>query len=271
MNKSNFLQRKIKEVKYRRLRERIQTELHEAVPEILRRREDLGLMKEVESFLENDVPEHFKGENPIFYLSRYLVTPDYETLLFVDQVQKYKFPIVIGEDNDDILTSHSTLKRNLLKLPIITGESKTGHGIVQYERIADLNTEQGKKIKEVQMLNGDSLTAFHHSIAKKLLPKHVLIKDESAWVDRHSRGELITLYESMLALLVVHGIMLEYYEIDEIDFLQEIVLPALKKTKTRFGYTPLIAPLKQSHSKKIRDYNSYPKAVKQYINQNLNF
>lgn len=265
MSKNNFFQKKVTEFRHYRLQGKIHTELDIAVQEILQRRADSGLVKEVETFLGADIPNHFLNDTPVFYLSRYLATPDYETLFYVNQVQKYNYPVIIGEDTSDIVTSHSALKRNLLKLPIITGESKNGRGIVEYERVADLNTEQGKKIKDARLLNGNSLVDLHHSLAKQLLPKQVTIIDESGWVDRHSRGKLITLYESMLALLVVHGIMLEYYELSEVGFMADTVLPALEKTKERFGYTPLIAPLTQKHSRKIADFNSYPNSVKKFL------
>ncbi len=262
-----FLYDKLKKFRYKRLLDEIHTDLDDAVEIINERRKNQDLIKEVESFLNNDIPEHFKGEAPIFYLSRYLATPDYETLFFIDQVKKYNYPIIIGEDPKDKVTSYSSLKRNLLKLPIIVGESKNGAGIIQYRRVADQNSEQGKSFEEAMLLNGKKLTNLHTYLTKKLFPKNVRVVDESGWVNRHHRGELIELYEYMLALLLVHGIMLEVYEPDEIDFVQQVVLPAMKKTEKRFGHKPLLAPLVQKPSAKIADINSYPKNVLKHLDE----
>lgn len=265
-----FLLKKLQSRKYLRLLEEVHTNLDDCVTIINQRRQDTGLINEIEKYLDNDIPNHFSYNTPIFYLSRYLATPDYETLFFIEQVKKYNYPIVIGEDCKDKITSHSTLKRNLLKMPIVVGESKNGKGIIRYHRVGDLNSEQGKAFDEAQLLNGKSLLQLHHHLAKQLFPKNVLIVDESTWVNRHSRGELVELYEQMLALLIVHGVMLEVYEPQEVDFLEEVVAPAMKKTEARFGHKPLLAPLSQKSSIKIKDYNSYPQIVSKHVDTFLN-
>ena len=248
---------------------RINTPLDKAVEIIEDRRHDANLRKEINDFLEGDIPLHFNGRLPIFYLSRYIATPDYETLKFYDQVKKHSFPVVIGEDTTDIFTSHSSLKRNLVKLPIVTGTSHDGSGIVKYKNIADFNSQQGKKLKDITLHNYSSLYAFHRELSKKFLPDTIHVADESGWVDRHSRGKLVQLYESLLPLFITHGIMLEQYEPDEVDFLQEVVWPALKTTKKRFGLKPLIAPLNLKTDKKIADLNSYPADVEAHAREIL--
>jgi len=240
------------------------TPLDTCVKEIMERRKDTRLKKDIRNFLQNDVPAHFKNKKPIFYFSRYVATPDFETLRYIKQVSHYNFPIIIGEDHTDIFSSHSSLKRNLAKLPIITGTSRTGDGIVEFKTIVNFATQQGKRLMDVETIAGTRLVDFHKTISQQMFPKYLHMVDESAWVDRHSRGKLISLYESMLALLIRDGIMLEYYEPDEIDFVQAVILPAMKITKARFGHTPLIAPLDPETNKKVIDVNSYPKEVKKF-------
>ena len=254
---------------FKLLRYRVHTPLEQAVKIINARQRDTKLRSDIHRFLSSDIPPHFNGPEPIFYLSRYIATPDYETLHYIKLVSQYKLPTIIGEDTTDILTSHSTLKRNLIKLPIVTGIDKNGDRILEYKNIADLNSEQGKRLRDVAVHNGLALPTVHRRLARKMFPKSVTVADESAWVDRNSRGKLVQLYESMLALFLVHGIMLEHYEPDEVDFLSEVVLPAMRITKKRFGCTPLIAPLQLQYSKKITDLNSYPVSVKKHIEEIL--
>lgn len=254
-------------IKFKYYTKRINTSLDSAVDLIEKRRQDSELRKTVSDFLKSDIPLHFNGRLPIFYLSRYIATPDYETLKFYEQVKRHDFPIVIGEDTTDIFTTHSSLKRNLLKLPIVTGTAKDGSGILKYKNIADFNNQQGKKLRDITLHDHSSLYSFHRRLSKKFLPESIHVADESEWVNRHSRGKLLKLYEYLLPLFLTHGIMLEQYEPDEVDFLEEVVWPAFKNTKKRFGLTPLIVPLNLKTDKKIEDLNSYPAEVEKYVQE----
>lgn len=255
----------LRESSHKKYSKIIHTGLDAAVLEIKKRRQDTRLFTEVKQFLNSDIPPHFENREPIFYMSRYIATPDYETLQFIDAVKKYNLPIIIGEDTTDIFTSHSELKRNLVKMPIVTGTAKDGTGIVEYLSLADFNTEQGKQLRDVRTAMGLSLPTIHRTLVRNMLPSNISIVDESAWVDRHSRGKLVSLYESLLSLLIVHGIMLEYYELKETSFISSVVYPAYVATHKRFGLTPLIAPMHPKPPKKHVHVNSYPASVKKYL------
>jgi len=267
MRQQTFFQKNLELLKFKHLHNKINTPLKRAVRENQRRRANPELKQAVCDFLKDDIPKHFSEKQPIFYLSRYIATPDYETLHYYNLVQKTDWPVVIGEDTSDIFTSHHSLKRNLLKLPIVSGLAKNGDGILRYITTADFNSQQGKPLKEVTLHNQMSLHDFHKKLCAQFLPKRITVVDESAWVDRHSRGRLVELYEKLLPLFLVHGIMLEQYEPDELDFLEAVVIPAREATIKRFGYTPLIAPLEVKYSKKIIDLNSYAPEVGVYINK----
>ena len=161
MKKQRFLQQTIDTIQLKLILLKVQTPLRKAVGQIEARNKDEGLRKEVSDFLGGDVPPHFEAENPIFYLSRYLATPDYETLYYYKLVGPYSWPVVIGEDKTDKFTGQSSLKRNLMKLPIVEGVSKNGAGILKYENIADFSENQGKKISEISLRNGQPLISFH--------------------------------------------------------------------------------------------------------------
>jgi hypothetical protein len=267
MQRQSFFQKNLNLLKFNYLHNKINTPLTEAIEENQKRRENSELKQAVCDFLKDDIPQHFTGTQPIFYLSRYIATPDYETLHYFNQVQKTNWPVVIGEDTADIFTSHHSLKRNLVKLPIVSGLAKNGEGILRYITTADFNSHQGKPLKRIKLHNQMTLTDFHKKLCAQFMPKNIQIVDESAWVDRHSRGELVKLYEKLLPLFLVHGVMLEQYEPDELDFLEAVVIPARKATIKRFGHTPLIAPLDVKSSKKVADINSYSSEVGVYINK----
>ncbi|MFT5832010.1 MAG: hypothetical protein ACI9SY_000391 [Candidatus Paceibacteria bacterium] len=266
----NFLQKNIDLLTFKYLQRKIQTPLHKAVADNAKRRKNTELVKEVSDFLEADVPEHFQNNLPIFYLSRYIATPDLETLNYCNQVSAYNWPIIIGEDPSDIFTTHGSLKRNLLKLPVACGTSKNKFPILEYITIGDFNSQQGKRLRDVTLYNQMPITTFHKKLCAKFLPHEVAVIDESQWVDRHSRGKLVTLYEKLLPLFLVNGIMLEQYEPDELGFLESVVMPAFETTKKRFGYAPLIAPLDLDYPKNLTDVNSYPEETGDYIREILN-
>ena len=267
MHFQNSFQKSIELLKFKYLQNKINTPLEKALKENEKRRKNTELQQAVADFLKDDVPKHFDPQQPIFYLSRYIATPDYETLHFCNRVPRNGWPVVIGEDTADIFTSHSSLKRNLIKLPIVSGQAKNGDGIVRYITAADFNSHQGKPLKKVTLLNQMTLVDFHKRLCAQFLPENVLVVDESAWVDRHSRGQLVELYEKLLPLFLVHGIMLEQYEPDELDFLEAVVIPAREATIKRFGCAPLIAPLEVQQSEKIVDLNSYSAEVGVYVNE----
>lgn len=241
------------------------TPLDSAVEEIKRRQLDTALFKKVEDFLGGDIPEHFAQPDPIFYLSRHIATPNYEALRFVELTKPYGLPMVIGQDSKGIFVSNNDLKRPLGKLPVTKGVSRNLDEIVEYFTIVDFTEHQGKPFAEIKTKFNRDLVSYHNELFRQIYPVEMEIVDESDWIDRNHRGDIVAQYKKMLSLLIVHGIMLESYPPHEHGFVANVLEPAYDEVSEYFGVTPLISEHIDSTLEETRDWNGYPSVLYQFL------
>jgi len=237
--------------------------LSQAIAELERRRHDRDLVKKVEDYLQEDIPDHFKN-GPLFYFARHVATPNYETLAFIDLSKQLNFKPVIGQDTHDKFVTQNTLKKRLGKLPIIMGESRDGTEIIEHLNVLDFNTAQGKMLYELKTHSGENLVDFHNHLFDVALQDPPTIVDDALWINRHSRGNLLEHYKRHFALFVVHGILFEYFYIDddkyEAQMFQDVAIPAYEHTLKVFGVPPLMTP-PISPSVSYRLWEGFPKKI----------
>jgi len=236
-----------------------------ALCEIEKRRKNPSLVKKVEKYLQNDIPKHFMGSKPVFYLSRHLATPSYEVAHVIETTKNYDYDLVIGEDIKAKFVANNELKISLGKLPIVKGLSKNGSEILENVTIIDFATSQGKPMKEINTTYGKTLSEFHRELFKSIYSESPEIFDESDWVDRHARNDIAEQYKKMLALLCIHGVMLESYVPDELTFVTEVVRPAFKAIEEEIGVRPLIIEHITPAQEVTKNWNSYPPNVYEAI------
>ncbi len=246
------------------------TPLPLALEELERRQGDKDLQHKVEAYLHNDIPEHFSNE-PILYLARHIATPNFETLRFLHLIEPIGLKTVIGQDIKDKFVPKNLLKKSLAKLPVSMGvSSKKGayHELFEYISILDFNTANGKRFDEIKTHWGEGLSDFHLRLLKEHVKFPVSVVDESEWIDRNNRGDLLEHYKKFLALFLVHGILLEDYALEDKDekrFISEILKPAYDFIENEFGIKPLIAQLTPTSVESSTFWVSYPHAVKRSI------
>lgn len=245
------------------------TPLDEAVAEIKRRREDSDLVAAVSDFFSNDIPWHFNENAPACYLCRHIATPNYETLRFIELARSTDLPIIIGEDPSDLLVGNNRLKRALGKMPVTKGVTRNGEEIFEHFTIIDFSSAQGEPLRSVVTVAGEPLTEFHVRLLNEIYPTGIIVADESSWIDRKGRGNIASHYQQLLSLLVVHGIMFEWYESDETAFRSTILEPAFNFVQQYFGHKPLLVELVPQPLASTRDWNAYPSVLYQYIKQTL--
>jgi hypothetical protein len=247
------------------------TALETALIEVKKRRQDSDLMGAVEAFLDGDIPLHFKKTDPIFYLSRYIATPNYEALFFLDLGKKYQLPTVISQDSKGMFVSNNELKRSLGKMPVTKGMSSRADEIVENFTIIDFSEAQGKSFNNIETLTNVPIIDFHNSLFTLIPPYDVVeIYDEADWIDRNYRDNLVKHYERVLALFIAHGIMMESYLDSESKFVEDVLLPAFTTTQNRFGLRPLIVELIDKNLEMTRNWNGYPSVLYQFIKNQLN-
>lgn len=232
-----------------------------AVREIEHRRRNHELVRKVREYLNDDIPAHFDQAKPVFHFSRHIATPNYETLRFIEVTKPFGCPITIGQDPKDKFVSNNILKRALAKMPITTGTTRNGDEIIEYFTVVDFQKNQGRLFSDVETLNGTKLMELHQGLLKEIYPHAVEIVDESAWIDRHHRGDLYRHYVDFLSLLTVFGVMVEDYIPEDYEFLQTILFPAMAEVEARFGVRPLIVPLMSSDIALERNWLAYPSVL----------
>ena len=235
---------------------------------------DIELKEHIEQYLKNDFPPYFK-EPPLLCLSRYIATPNYETLRFINLIEPLNVREVISEDPDDIFVPENDIKRALCKLPICTRiTNRNGKRIEHFEKITivDFQKASGQPLRSIKTLWGESLIDFHHHLLKTLAPHPVTVEQDTEWINRHHRGDLLAHYKEYLTLFIRNGILFEDYIMEnksEATFVKKILLPAIRDVEQRFGHKPLIAPLVPRQVGSATYWISYPPEVRDIIRERM--
>ncbi len=247
------------------------TPIEDALKELKQRGDNNNLRLEVEAYLNNDIPPYFKN-GQIGYLARHVATPNFETMHFLDICKQQNLPACIGQDSGDIFVSHNDLKRALGKLAVHASE-RQNDPIFTYNTVVDFYTMQGKYFKDVKTHWGESLIEFHNNLFSHFYKTPINIFDDADWVSRNHRGDLLEHYKKFLSLLVVHGVMFEYYlknDLRELKFVREILIPAFIYVEEKFGHRPLIVSLVRE-GEENKDWYGYPKFHNLLIPQPASF
>jgi len=241
------------------------TPLDAACAEIQKRREDNALVKRVSAYLNGDIPEYFKHSTPVFYLQRFIATPNFELLHAAEMVKPYGFPLIVGQDHKSKFSTNNELKLTLGKLPVMKGISRNQDEIIEYFTVIDFNNSNGKPLGEITTKFGNTLPSFHEMLMKEVSLHDIHVVNETDWVDRNHRDDIYEQYKKVWALLCVHGIMLESYVPADYSFFTHVVYPSFKEVEAELGVTPLVVEHIPPELEPHRNWNSYPSYVYQYI------
>jgi hypothetical protein len=253
----------------------IYTPLSEAREEVWRRWNDKGLQREVERFLEKDIPDFFRSE-PRAVLAHHVATPNREATRFLNIARESGLDFVFAEYGEDKFTPQQNPDKYYLgRLMLYNEKGRKGGERVSGVNIVDFNANNGKRLNQVETLWGEGFVSFHHRIFQEVFSSSYLgnVHDISGWLKRHG-GAAQFYYLHYLALFVCKGILVESFFADkrEIDFIDEVVLPVVSKLKETFGVKPLIVPLFSVHSAKDSDdyvgtrWMHYPEFIRYRLN-----
>lgn len=243
------------------------TPLEEALEEIQKRSKDEGLRKKVLDYLQGDIPDYF-DDSPIIYYARHIITPNYETLRFLDIAKTLKFPAYISSDGKDKFTTKNFLKRSLGKLRITKGDTPNLDDLETYS-IIDFDSARGKRLHEVETLWGQNLIDFHAELFKKTYGDKANIVDDSAWIDRNNRGDIVEHYKRFFTLSIAHGVMFETYTCHEQDLVDDVLTPTYDFLIKTFGCKPLVVDFLPEDTKSSRMWEAYPQSVAPMVRKKL--
>lgn len=249
----------------------IYTPLEVAWEELLRRRQDVELVKKVEEFLCGDIPEPLKGY-PSAVLFRNLVTPNYEVRRFISLVDGYgKLKPLAFEYTDDKFTSNNELKRMLGKMYFAHSLGRKGGINLDSINVIDFVASDGRPIKDVETIWKQSLVDFHHDFLKHCYPEMPLkLFDASRWLK--TKGKRASdYYGPFFTLFITHGILFENMMLDEkeVAFAKNVFVPAFLSVWKEFGVKPLIVALEPTDIEGDKFWMCYPSEDMFYVQNKM--
>jgi hypothetical protein len=244
----------------------IYTSAEEAKEEIKKRWEDKELRQKIREFLGSDIP-HFLQDSPKAYWARHVASPNFEFFLFKELADKMGLDFIISEFTDDFFVPENTLKYHLGKMFFVGEAGKKGGKKVATKKVINFNESNGKKIKEIKTLNGDSLVCFHHNLFKKY-DKHIGFKihDFSDWLKKyHSDPGVFYVY--FLAFFIQNGILFENFltNKEEGKFTLSKIIPCFQFLTEKFKVKPIIVRLLPSETETDTGWHHYAYDLKDNV------
>ncbi|MEI6191276.1 MAG: hypothetical protein WCP24_02840 [bacterium] len=243
--------------------------LDEAREEIKKRWADVELKKKIEEELGADFISSFKYiDMPRSILFRQLISPDNGFNFFYQESKYIGLKPTVMEFLEDIFVSLNEEKKGY-------GRLRTKNGCID---IINFHDCEKIPLKDILTKDGKNLVEFHHNLIKES-NLDVDIFDMSKWFK--SFGKAKDYYYPFLLHCLAHGALFESFILDEDDkreyaFTKDVVFPAIKKIKEKFGLDPIIVKMYPDGQTEEEDlyWWSYPpcidKSITKYLEINLN-
>ncbi len=252
--------------------EMVYTPLSEAIKILEERQKDETLIKKIDNILKNNIPEPLKKISKNGVLFRQVATPNFEARWFIELTKDHGLNTIFFEYYSDKFTSNNFYKHSLGQLVIHKDKNnKKGERIEERVTIVDFPIYDGKKLKEVYTLWGESLISFHKKIFNlyEYNLNNLLFYDATEWL-KNNGEKAVDYYTNFILLFVCRGILFENFLFlgDESDFTRNVLLPAFKKAVELSGEKPLIVPIPPMDSDIEEDihWHSYHPIIKSLIN-----
>lgn len=223
---------------------------------------NVQLRKSIEDELGADIWPEFQ-EGPRSLLWRPIISPDNGFQFFLHCAHYLNTRPIAFELLQDMFVAVNDEKRGLARLRVVDPA-----GTMRSLQLVDFPDSEKKKVSEVRTTTNELLVDFHHGLMNES-GYRIPTKDMSEWVK--SRGGPEAWYYQYLLHFVAHGVLFEYYPIEEntreSEFFNRVVEPALTKIKSRFNLTPLIVKLYPDHQTNEEDayWWSFPPQINQAI------
>lgn len=233
----------------------------EASQEIERRWNDVGLRKKIEESLNGDIPEIFRNA-PHAFISRHVMSPNFELLNFLDQVGTTTLePLGLEYLHDKFVTKNED-KYYLGKMYFYEGIGKHGGRKVTPIKIIDFDRWDGRKIDEIETIQFESFIDVHHKLTDDYLPKTNRV-DMSEFYRRNG-GNARRYYQYILSLYICYGVLFENFLTNDFyrDLTENIFLPTYKEIIRKFGVKPLIVPLVPRLNEEDEYWRYYPASLR---------
>jgi hypothetical protein len=246
----------------------VYTPLSDAIRLLNERQKDPELIKKIEKLLNNDIPEPLRKMDKYGISGKQVATPNFDNIWFIKLTKEFGLKAVFFEYFDDKFTSNNDFKHSLGQLLIHNKVDKHGYNIEEKITIIDFNKSNGKKLKDIKTLWGESLINFHKKLfeSQSLNINDFIFYDESNWLKTHGNTAK-NYYKNDMLLYICHGILFENFLLTESEgvFTKDVLLPALQEVMNLVGVKPLIVPIPPMDIESDSIWYSYNKKIKPYI------
>jgi len=247
----------------------VYTPLSEAIEILKKRQKDTNLIQKIEKLLNNDIPKPLQKIDLCGVSEKQVATPSHDTRWFVELMKDNGLKAVFAEYHNDKFTSNNGFKHSLGQLHLHDDHNdRKGDNIEEKITIVDFNKYNGKPIKDVTTLWGESLVNFHKRLFEisGIALDGLLFYDASDWLKRNG-ASADKYYERDLLLYICHGILFENFLLkgSEGDFTKNVFLPAFRKVFELTGEKPLIVPIPPMDEEENAHWVSYSKKIRKHI------
>lgn len=232
----------------------IYTNLDTAILEIKRRADDLKLRKKIDLYCKKMKITFPAFRNAVVLFSTPVATPNIVTEFFIKNTKLNNFNQLILEYSDDIFITNNYPRLLLGKL-VFLEHSRTKMTRITNLNIVNFKDNNGKKIKDVRLLNNTKLPNFHHELlfsANKDMSENN-IYDLSKLIYQTKK----TTPDIFLEMLLLHFLQDNILFLDntgietganEQNLYLEIFMKVLRRLKKRFGVQPLVIILDDKYT-----------------------
>ena len=142
------------------------------------------------------------------------------------------------------------------------------NGAIGYFDIMDIANNDGKKIDECLIHNGERLTDFHMDL-KEISDFKVLNCDKTLWYKNFKDAN--DYYYFLLLHFIAHGVLFETFDVSdsniESSFTSKVVIPTFLKIKEKYNLDPIIIKMYPENQTPNEDlfWWCYPQKVNDYL------
>jgi len=212
----------------------------------------------------NRVSSSFPGIFPARYavFARQVATPSHEVARFLSMTIAYNLRPLFFEYHDDKFVTLNRCKFALARMRF--ADTIDTNMDVRLTDVLDIQACQGRSFASITTKWGEPFVDFHHRLFREVYPiiPDSAFFDGSRWFHSHGFSPR-KYYPEFLSLFVSGCVLFESYLLcpDELDFTENVVIPAFDSVSKAFGRRPLIVRLDPPDSEGNKFWLSYPTSL----------
>lgn len=244
------------------------TPLSEALAELDRRQKDETLKAKVEDYFKGypPLPELIAGPRAV--MARAIFSPVLELLYFLDVQKHLPLKPILYEFTKDKFVGINIDKAALANMTFFADDALGHKTVTGSVRVVDFLANEGKSMREVRTIDGESLVDFHHRLLRGYVKDFdIEIGRFSDWFKGSYAFDPKLRYERYLGLFVRNAILFENFTLqkNEDGFTRSVVMPAFERLISVFGVRPLVVPLRPRDAEDEQFWCCYPDGVRALI------